>query len=200
MYKFPTQLMALTLFATVGSQAFAQTRLQNDVQRDANQQQRIEQGLQSGQLSTGEADRLEHQESRIDRVEAHDAQTGGKITPAEQARLNAMQNHVSQDIAADRHNGITGNPARPTNQRLANDIQRDVNQQQRIAAGVANGSLTNREAGRLEQGQAHDTSLQARAAHDGRLGQNQQQHLRQAQNRQSQHIYNARHNGIRKHG
>jgi hypothetical protein len=200
MYQFPTRLMALTLFATLGSQAFAQTALQNDVQRDVNQQQRIQQGVQSGQLSTGEADRLEHQESRIDRVEAHDAQTGGKITPAEQARLNAMQNQASQNIAADRHNGITGNPARPTNRRLANDIQRNVNQQQRIAGGVANGSLTNREAGRLERGQARDTRRQARAARDGRIGPHQQQHLQQAQNRQSQHIYNARHNTARKHG
>ncbi len=200
MHRFPTRLMALTLFATLGSQAMAQSALQNDVQRDANQQQRIEQGLQSGQLSTGEADRLEHQESRVDRVQARDAHTGGRITPAEQARLNAMQNHVNQDIAADRHNGIIGNPARPTNQRMANDIQRDVNQQQRIAAGVANGNLTNREAGRLEHGQARDTRLQARAASDGRIGARQQQHLEQAQNRQSQHIYHARHNGVHKPG
>lgn len=200
MYKFPTRFMALTLFAAVGSQALAQTTLQNDVQRDINQQQRIQQGVQSGQLSTGEADRLEHQQSRIDRVEARDAQTGGKITPAEQAQLHAMQNHTSQNIAADRHNSITGNPARPTNRRMANDIQRNSNQQQRIAGGIANGSLTNREAGRLERGQARATRRQAQVARNGRISQHQQQHLQQAQNRQSQHIYNARHNAARKHG
>ena len=37
------------------SAAWAQTPAEQDQQRDVNQQQRIEQGLQSGQLSTKEA-------------------------------------------------------------------------------------------------------------------------------------------------
>ena len=42
--------------------AFAQA---GTVQRDVNQQQRIEQGLQSGQLNTREAGRLENEEARV---------------------------------------------------------------------------------------------------------------------------------------
>ena len=41
------------------------------VQRDVNQQNRIEQGLKSGQLSTKEAGKLEREESRVDRMEAN---------------------------------------------------------------------------------------------------------------------------------
>ena len=37
------------------------------VQRDVNQQQRIEQGLQSGQLNTREASRLEREEAKVER-------------------------------------------------------------------------------------------------------------------------------------
>ncbi|HEY0340972.1 MAG TPA: hypothetical protein VGC34_09220 [Steroidobacteraceae bacterium] len=46
------QLVAMSVLTTA---AWAQTPAQQDQQRDVNQQQRIEQGLQSGQLSTKEA-------------------------------------------------------------------------------------------------------------------------------------------------
>jgi len=144
--------MAITVVAlgVLTSAAWAQTTAEKDQQRDVNQQQRIEQGLQSGQLSTKEAGSLERQQQHVDKMEARDLRNGS-ISPAEQARLNAAQNRVSNSIAADKHNGVTGNPNSASSQRMQADVQRDVNQQQRIQNGMDNGSLTNREAGKLER-------------------------------------------------
>ena len=49
------------------------------VQRDVNQEKRIEQGLQSGALNTREAARLEREEAHVDRLEAN-AMKDGKLS------------------------------------------------------------------------------------------------------------------------
>src|ERR1700749_5098590 len=90
----------------VSTAALAQT-VQQDQQRDVNQQERIEQGLQSGQLSTKEAGSLERQQQHIDRMESRDLKSGS-VSPAEQARLDAAQNRASSTIATDKHNSVTG--------------------------------------------------------------------------------------------
>ena len=189
-----TNLIALGL---VSSAAWAQTPAQQDQQRDVNQQQRIEQGLQSGQLSTKEAGSLERQEQHVDRMEAHDLKNGS-ISPAEQARLNAAQNKVSTDIYADKHNGVTGNPNSASSERMQTDVQRNVNQQQRIANGMANGSLTNREAGSLERGQAHVNGREANAAANGHVGAAEQRRIQRSENRQSGRIFRKKHNAVTK--
>src|SRR5512147_223062 len=97
------------VFYTLAAGAYAAgPRTDEVVDRDVNQQERIEQGLQSGQLNTREAGRLERQETRIDRTEASDLKDG-KLSPQEQARLNRMQNRASANIAAQKHDGQTGN-------------------------------------------------------------------------------------------
>jgi len=189
------QLIAASLLT---SAAWAQTTpAEQDQQRDVNQQQRIEQGLQSGQLSTKEAGSLERQEQHVDKMEAHDMKNGA-ITPGEQARLNAAQNHVSNDIYADKHNGVTGNPNSASSQRMQADVQRNVNQQQRIQNGMDNGSLTNREAGKLERGQAHVNGREANAAANGHVGAAEQRGIQRSENRQSGRIYRKKHNAVTK--
>jgi hypothetical protein len=191
--------MAITVVALgmLTSAAWAQTTAEKDQQRDVNQQQRIEQGLQSGQLSTKEAGSLERQEQHVDKMEARDMKNGS-VSPAEQARLNAAQNRVSNNIYADKHNGVTGNPNSASSQRMQGDVQRNVNQQQRIQNGMDNGSLTNREAGKLERGQAHVTGREANAAANGRVGAREQRGIQRAENRQSGRVYRKKHNGIAK--
>src|SRR6478735_8555000 len=115
------------------------------VQRDVNQQQRIEQGLQSGQLNTREAARLENEESRVERDQSR-AMKDGKLTAQEKARLSREQNQVSRDIYREKHDAQTGNPNSASSQRMQADVQRNINQQQRIEQGVKSGSLTTREA------------------------------------------------------
>jgi hypothetical protein len=191
--------MAITVVAlgVLTSAAWAQTTAEKDQQRDVNQQQRIEQGLQSGQLSTKEAGSLERREQHVDKMEARDMRNGS-ISPAEQARLNAAQNRVSNSIAADKHNSVTGNPNSASSQRMQADVQRDVNQQQRIQNGMDNGSLTNREAGKLERGQAHVNGREANAAANGRVGAREQRGIQRAENRQSGRVFRKKHNGITK--
>lgn len=188
------KLIALSVMT---SAAWAQTTAEKDQQRDVNQQQRIEQGLQSGQLSTKEAGSLERQQQHIDKMEARDMKNGS-ISPTEQARLNAAQNRVSNHIYSDKHNGVTGNPNSASSQRMQADVQRNVNQQQRIQNGMENGSLTNREAAKLERGQAHVDRREANAAANGHVGAREQRGIQRSDNRQSGRVYRKKHNGISK--
>jgi hypothetical protein len=165
-----------------------------ETQRDANQQDRVEQGLQSGQLSTKEAGSLERQEQHIDRQEAHDLKQGGALTARENAQIAHEQNQVSRKIYQDKHNAVTGNPNSASSQRLQADVQRNANQQQRIATGVNNGSLTNKEAGHLEGGQARINRNEANAAANGHVGAGEQAHIQSRENNQSKKIYNKKHN------
>jgi hypothetical protein len=188
------QLLAMSVLT---SAAWAQTPAEQDQQRDVNQQQRIEQGLQSGQLSTKEAGSLERQEQHVDNMEAHDLKNGS-MSAGEQERLNSAQNKVSSDIYADKHNGTTGNPNSASSQRMQSDVQRNVNQQQRIQNGMDNGSLTNREAGSLERGQGHVNGKEANAAANGHVSAREQGRIQRSANRQSGRIYRKKHNATTK--
>jgi hypothetical protein len=73
--------------------------------RETNQQNRIANGIQSGQLSPGETRRLERGEQRLQRNEKRDmAKDGGHLTKRDQAQLNREENRMSRRIAADKHN------------------------------------------------------------------------------------------------
>jgi hypothetical protein len=193
--NFRTKLLTLTLAATLGLPALAQTSQQsqaNETQRDLNQQRRIEQGLQSGQLTTREAGQLERQEHHVDQMESRGA-ANGNLTPAEQARIEAAQNHVSQDIAADRHNAVSGNPDSVSSRRLQADVGRDVKQEQRIHQGVKSGELTTRETGRLERQQGRTDRMEANAAANGRVGAQEQASIQGSENRHSRQIARQKH-------
>jgi hypothetical protein len=72
--------------------------------RERRQQERIAQGVQSGQLTPGETARLERKEARIHReIERDRAANGGTLTPAERRRINRQQNRVSRQIYREKH-------------------------------------------------------------------------------------------------
>jgi hypothetical protein len=74
-------------------------------QRRENQQDRISQGVKSGELTAGETSQLEKQEGQVtNEVRADRAANGGKLTPAERAQVNRQQNKVSKQIYKDKHN------------------------------------------------------------------------------------------------
>ena len=162
------------------------------VQRDVNQQERIEQGLKSGALSTSEAARLEREQSAISRQQAR-ALADGKLTPAEQARLRASQNKASRDIRAAKTNEVTGDPQSGSSQRMQADVQRNINQSKRIEAGVQNGSLTNHEVAKLERGRARVEGKEARAGRDGHVSAAEQARVQRTENRQSRRIRHEKH-------
>ena len=73
--------------------------------REGIQQQRVGQGVASGQLTRGEANHVEGREARINASRQRDlAVHGGHLTGAEHAQLNARENSVSGQIHDDKHN------------------------------------------------------------------------------------------------
>ena len=70
--------------------------------RSQNQQQRIQQGVKSGELTKGEAKHLEKDEKKIKHVEAR-AKADGVVTPEEAARIRNLQNKESQKIYGEKH-------------------------------------------------------------------------------------------------
>jgi hypothetical protein len=189
--KLGKRIGAAAVAAAFATPALAQTT-GTVVQRNVNQQARIEQGLQSGQLTTREAAKLEGEESRVEKMESR-ALKDGKLSSDERARIDRAQNQVSRDIYREKHDAQVGNPNSPSSQRMQADVQRNMNQQQRIEQGVKSGSLTNREVGKLERGQARDNAMQYRAGRGGHVGPNEQRHIQSAENQQSRRIYREKH-------
>lgn len=74
--------------------------------RQRNQQERIGQGIKSGQLTAGEAAHLENQQTHLNR-EIHNerAANGGKLTSAERKQVNQQENRTSKAIYNKKHNG-----------------------------------------------------------------------------------------------
>lgn len=184
--------IASVFTAALSSAAFAQT-VGTEVQRDINQDSRVEQALKSGQLSTGEAARLERGESRIDRMEKN-ALKDGHLSQLEADRIQRAQNAESGKINQLKHNDITGNPNSASSQRMQTDVQRNINQQGRIEQGIQNGSLTNKEVGNLERGQARVDRAEAKAGGDGHVSTAEQNRIQNKEIRQSRKIFRQKHN------
>lgn len=74
-------------------------------QRKENQQDRIGQGVKSGQLTAGETSHLEKQESAINNEEHNmRAQDNGHLTRQDRKTLHRQQNQESRRIYRDKHN------------------------------------------------------------------------------------------------
>ena len=187
-----TATLAFLIAGSIALPALAQTTA-TEVQRNANQQQRIEQGLQSGALTTKEASKLEREQTQVERMEKN-ALKDGALNPAESARIQSAQNKTSKSIAAQKHDAQLGNPASKSSQRMQADVQRNVNQQARIEQGVKSGKLSNQEVASLERGQAHVNRAEANAAANGRVGAVEQANVQGKENVQSARVYNKKTN------
>jgi YXWGXW repeat-containing protein len=76
--------------------------------RRDNQQQRIANGIRSGQMSPSEVSKTEAHEQNINHQVAVDRQAnGGKLTPAEKKTINQKQSSASKQIYKDKHNEKT---------------------------------------------------------------------------------------------
>jgi hypothetical protein len=239
--------------------------------REANQQERIEQGRADGELTRGEARRLERGEQRIERYEAR-ARADGVVTPQERQHLDGMLNRESRDIYRESHDGQRADRRgegrdgwgrdrdrdawnhggdRDRDDRRADGRgwgdrdgrrdgsghdrdrdawnhggdrdrdggnrglhegwtrgehngwdgnrppgieRRDARDQQRIYNGARDGSLTRGEFGQLERGQERIDRTEAHARADGVVTPGERNRINGMQNRESQQIYNDRHN------
>ena len=112
--KFVTAVLA-SAFVIAPSALLAQTTTTttptpgahdyNIGQRKINQQDRIANGVKSGQLTAGESSHLEHQEAGINKEErGMRAQDNGHLTSQDRKTLHAQQNQESRRIYRDKHN------------------------------------------------------------------------------------------------
>ena len=160
-------------------------------QRKENQQDRIAQGVKSGQLTAGETANLETKEAAINgETRADRAANGGKLTQAEKQQINGQQNQLSKQIYNDKHNA---NTAQYGNNKVG---QRRENQQDRIAQGIKSGQLTAGETAKLENQQKGINQQVAadRATNGGKLTAGEKKQVNQEQNAASKNIYNKKHN------
>ncbi len=103
--------LAATAILSAAPALFAQTTTPTPAakptinQRKENQQDRIGQGVKSGQLTAGETSHLERQEAGINKEErGMRAQDNGKLTRQDRKTLTAQQNQESRRIKRDKHN------------------------------------------------------------------------------------------------
>ena len=76
--------------------------------REQKQQNRIGNGVKSGQLTPGETRHLEKGEQRLQNNEKKDmAKDNGHLTKQDQRHLNKEANHMSKRIYKDKHNAKT---------------------------------------------------------------------------------------------
>jgi len=92
-------LAATLAVASIG--AFAQVTPRVD-QREIKQDQRIQNGVASGQLNAKETYRLEQQQARLNGAETQ-AKADGKVTAKERAHLDNMQDRASHNIRHQKH-------------------------------------------------------------------------------------------------
>jgi hypothetical protein len=90
-----TVLMASALYAGTDD-----PRIQK---REQNQEKRIDQGVKSGEVTPGEASRLEKEQAKIKQDEAR-MKSDGKLTKKERRKLKREQNKASKDIYRAKHN------------------------------------------------------------------------------------------------
>ncbi|MDQ2835592.1 MAG: hypothetical protein M3Y50_17990 [Acidobacteriota bacterium] len=109
-----TRLALIATLALTPSLVFAQATApaptpgqhdHNINQRKENQQDRIGQGVKSGQLTAGETSHLEHQEAGINKEErGMRSQDNGHLTRQDRKTLHQQQNQESRRIYRDKHN------------------------------------------------------------------------------------------------
>lgn len=182
----------LSAVALAGA-ATAKTTASTMTDRNAKQQDRIEQGVGSGQLTTKEAAKLEHQEAVVSGMQSK-AMQDGTLTRGERARIDAAQDRASANIAQEKHDAQTANPNAPSSQRMHAAVAQKSAQQHRVAEGVKNGSLTNKEVGALEKDQAKSGAQLAIAGSDGHVSAKESSAVHHKAKRQSAKIHAKKHN------
>lgn len=187
-----TRLLSLAIAALLAAPLVAQQNQTTVNNRRQDQQDRVANGVQSGQLTSGETKHLENREAKLNTEIRNDRSSdNGKLTSQERKQVNRQQNNLSRSIYADKHNAAQ---AHYGNNKVG---QRRENQQDRIANGIRNGSMDARETARTEnREQGINRQVRAdRSANGGRLNGQQRRQINREQNAASRQIYRRKHNG-----
>jgi hypothetical protein len=92
------------LFFSMIAAAMITTGVQAQIaSRQENQQDRIAQGVASGQLNPRETSRLERREANLNRKIRADRKSGGGLSARERVDIDRRQNRLSKDIRGQKH-------------------------------------------------------------------------------------------------
>lgn len=182
MTKFNT-VIAIAVGSLFAGAAFAQSNHEIE-QRDRMQQQRIERGVQSGQITSREADRLLGERAQIERLESR-ARSDGVLTRNERARIDHRQDRLSRDIYRESHDRQVANPDGRRSDR-GNDWGRrnDMSPRQFDRNGRSD-QFNHRAEGRGERNEWRGNAVTPRTGSDTRFGRSdmapgRQPHLQQS--------------------
>lgn len=152
------------------------------VSRRERQRERIDNGVADGTLTKNEEKRLDNQMQKI-RDFRNGARADGSVNDAEQAAIKALRDQQSERIFAEKHD----------KQMKQGEHFREIRQQDRIEAGVAQGDLNRREARRLNKRMEILTEKRTEARADGVVTNEERVAITQRRDSLSQSIYNQRH-------
>jgi hypothetical protein len=175
------------------SQAEAGVRDPGVNARQQNQQQRVRQGVRSGELTRRETRNLAEEQRDVRQLERA-YKSDGQLTRAERADLHHEQNQASRDIYKQKHDAQDRPGATPVATRDPAGNERQVNQTGRIVNGVKTGELTHDEAQDLRDGRREVRQTEQQYKADGALTRDERIDLHQDLNQQSRDIYEAKHN------
>lgn len=162
-------------------------------EREARQQERIADGIKSGELTPAEAAKLEAREAALRKQIAEDrSANGGKLTPEQRKQVQKELDEISTKIARHKHD------AQQMKGKGKSKVgKRERNQQERIGEGVASGQLTPAEAARLEAREAalRKQIAEDRAANGGKLTPEQRKEVQAELDELSARIAKQKHDG-----
>jgi hypothetical protein len=158
-------------------------------QRQHHQQHRIQQGVQSGELTRGETRRVRAEQRHI-RHEERAYKADGQLTPAERADLHRDQNRASRNLYRQKHDAQDRPPAAVRDPGVN---ARQHNQHDRIAQGVRSGSLTRDEAKGLRDEQRSIRQEERQYKSDGALTRDERNDLHQDLIAASRNIHSEKH-------
>ncbi len=198
MKKFSAAVLTIAgVLAVVGASHADGQRRQRDPRvnaRQHHQQERIQQGVRSGELTRHETARLREEQRDVRQLERA-YKSDGTLTRAERVDLHHEQNQASRDIYRQKHDGQDrpGAGAVPVGVRDPGVNQRQANQTGRIVQGVKSGELTHDEAQELRTERRDIRQLEQTYKSDGTLNRDERQDLHQQLNQQSREIYEEKH-------
>lgn len=189
--------LVLVVAATLGvaglSQADAGVRDPGVNARQQNQQQRVRQGVRSGELTRRETGRLAEEQRDVRQLERA-YKSDGELTRAERVDLHHEQNQASRDIYNQKHDA-QDRPVTAPDPAVRDPAvnQRQGNQAARIVNGVKSGELTHAEAQDLRDGRQEIRQTEQAYKADGTLTRDERIDLHQELNQQSRDIHDAKH-------
>lgn len=188
MTKFKTAI-AIAVGSLFAGAAFAQSNYPIE-QRDRFQDERIERGIQSGQLTSREADRLQSERTQVERIERR-ARADGVLTQFERARIDRAQDRLGRDIYRESNDRQVAQSNGYGSDRPYGWDRRNGMEQRRFDRGFRSERFNNHAAVRAERNEWRGNGVSTRTGTDFRFGRSdmapgRQPHLQQTEAQRTQ--------------